>query len=145
MPRGAILVLDDAPEMRSTFARVLSEDGWDVIQSADPDEALRLAQERHLAAVIFDLRLGTVGGGASFYAALRDSGVGYPAILCSGWGGAAAIAASLGVPFVPKPFDIDVLLSVVSSAVNGHPSAVLDALPEQQGGTSTQPGEDAAL
>ncbi len=144
MPSGSILVLDDAPEMRSVFVNVLSEDGWEVVATADPDEALRVAQEQQLAAVIFDLRLGDVGGGASFYDALRDGGYRLPAILCSAWGEAAEVAASLGVPFVPKPFDIDALLSTVSGAVNGHPSSVLEALPEQQGTVSRQTGVDPA-
>ncbi|TAK75098.1 MAG: response regulator [Dehalococcoidia bacterium] len=143
MPSGSILVLDDAPEMRSVFVNVLSEDGWEVVATADPDEALRVAREQQLAAVIFDLRLGG-SGGTSFYDALRDGGHSLPAILCSAWGEAPEVAASLGVPFVPKPFDIDALLSRVSGAVNGHPSAVLEALPEQQGTVSRQTGENAA-
>lgn len=137
MPSGAILVLDDAPEMRSIFAQILREDGWHAIATSDPDEALRLAQGQQLAAAIFDLRLGNVGGGASFYAALRAGGHSFPAILCSAWHGAREIAASLGVPFVPKPFDIDVLLTVVSSAVRGHS-------PEQQGRSARKPQKEGA-
>ncbi len=129
MSEKAILVLDDDPVMRALLREILREDGWDLIPCSDPGEALRLAQERCPAAVIFDFRLEQMDG-STFYAALRDGGIGCPAILCSGWGEVRDIAASLGVPFVPKPFDIDVLLSAVSNAVGGRPTAMPEALPK---------------
>lgn len=52
-----VLVLDDHPAVRSVLGRVLHEHGYDPLNAASVDEALRLLTTAKVAAIILDVKL----------------------------------------------------------------------------------------
>ena len=60
--QNTVLLADDEETLRSNFAQVLSEEGFDVIACKDGTEALRALKERSVDAIITDLRMPGVPG-----------------------------------------------------------------------------------
>ena len=56
-PRPLILHIDDDPDLPGGVPETLEEDGYEVAHTADPEEAMRLAQERRPALVLMELEL----------------------------------------------------------------------------------------
>jgi two-component system cell cycle response regulator DivK len=60
--KPVILVVDDDPVSRKLAAISLRGLNYEIIEACDPDEALKLAQDRRPAVVLLDLRLPKMGG-----------------------------------------------------------------------------------
>ncbi len=64
-----ILHLDERPELPDGVAETLRQDGYQLLHTADPEEAMRLVEERHPALVLMEIELegsaAAVGGVAS--------------------------------------------------------------------------------
>jgi DNA-binding NtrC family response regulator len=57
VPGRRIMIVDDDASIRSTLQRLLSQEGYEVIQAADGSEAVRLWRERGGDLVITDLHM----------------------------------------------------------------------------------------
>lgn len=118
-----VLVVDDAPELRTFFRDALGDEGYRVtLAAAAPDLAAVRALEPD--AVLLDLFLGADEAAAWGFLeglaadpALSTVGI----VVCSAATGALArLAPALrdrGVAVVPKPFELDDLLAAVARAV----------------------------
>jgi CheY-like chemotaxis protein len=62
MDRRQILIVDDYPGARYLRSRILSEAGYEVIEAATGDEALRIAAAIHPALVLLDVNLPDISG-----------------------------------------------------------------------------------
>jgi len=62
MDRRQILIVDDYPGARYLRSRILSEAGYEVIEAATGDEALRIAAAVHPALVLLDVNLPDISG-----------------------------------------------------------------------------------
>jgi CheY-like chemotaxis protein/rubrerythrin len=58
---GKVLLVDDEPALRHTLVRIL-EDKVDVEASGDPEEALKMIQERHFDVVVCDANMPVMRG-----------------------------------------------------------------------------------
>lgn len=115
-PREQILVVDDDAAIRATIAEVLDEEGYEVHEAADGHQALALLHEIAPRAVILDLNM-PVMDGSTCYRELRARGCGMPVVIVSAVN-AVRTARELGATAgLNKPFDIDYLVSTVTSAV----------------------------
>ena len=108
---SSILVVDDEPTLRSLLSDAFADVGYRVRAVADGQEALSIADRDQPDLVVADVAMPNLDG-ASLAGRLRARGV--PVVLLS----AVYDAVDLpGVPFVPKPFDLDNLLDVVADTL----------------------------
>jgi CheY-like chemotaxis protein len=114
-----VLLVDDDQDAREAMAQVLELGGARVEEAESADAAVELVDAAPPDVVVSDLAMpGTDGYG--LLAILRARGVGVPVIAVTGLVSAEDRGRALGAGFrahVPKPVDVDVLLSTVASVV----------------------------
>jgi CheY-like chemotaxis protein len=106
-----VLVVDDEYEVRTLVVAVLEEEGYDVISAADGIEALALLDGKGADLVLTDLWMPRMDG-HTLIQRLREAGWPVQIIVMSALHDQPLVP---GIPLVPKPFDIDQLLSVLSA------------------------------
>jgi two-component system cell cycle sensor histidine kinase/response regulator CckA len=124
--RGTALVVEDEPSVREMVARVLADQGYDVIQASNGAEALdlvdRLSLDGVLRLVVTDLAMPVMGGRelARRLAERRPDPV--PLLFISGYTDDDLVRQNLldrGQQFLPKPFSPDALAARVKRLVEG--------------------------
>ena len=119
-----ILVIDDDPSIRDTMERVLARDSHMVESYEDARVALDALRQEQPDLVITDVYMPEMDG-IEFLLSLREAEPDLPVIVTSGGGSASSHhlltdAAYLGVTVtLPKPFEIDQLLELVRSVLEG--------------------------
>lgn len=111
-----ILVVDDHPSTRGFFARMLSLEGFAVREAADGAEALAAVAHARPAVVVSDVRMPGVDG-AELARRLMAYEPPVPIVLTSS--DHAADPRLPGVPFLPKPVDLDDLRAAVERLLAG--------------------------
>jgi CheY-like chemotaxis protein len=127
--RSSILAIDATPEILDLYRDLLGYEGYRVSTLLEPPadlaEIARLAPD----CVIVDCMRTGHESGWQWLARLRADPrtAAIPVVVCTGaWDDTAAHAerlASLGVGFVPKPFDVDALLQAVRECLGSEPEA----------------------
>lgn len=113
-----ILVVEDNPNARELFVRILSREGHEVIATEDGRAALDLLDSRQFDLVITDLALPhTTGFGIISY--IRTKWPGLPIILVTAYlsPDAAKKVLDAFVEYIPKPVDRDQLIATVNRFV----------------------------
>jgi DNA-binding NtrC family response regulator len=106
-PKARILVVDDDASTREIFGELLQRWGYDVEQTSDGHDALKLTAERRPDVIISDLVMPKLDG-LALTRALREESPDTPVIIITGEGtiDAAVEAVREGVfDFVEKPLD----------------------------------------
>ncbi|MGZ5967565.1 MAG: response regulator [Polyangiales bacterium] len=121
----SVLVVDDEQDLREVIGDLLDAEGYDVTTAASGDEALRLARARHFDVVTRDLRMPGLSGRDTI-AALRRIDPRTVPIVVSGYATpedtkACRVLGAFDV--LPKPFDIERLISVIGDAMAPKPGA----------------------
>ncbi len=118
-----VLVVEDDPEIVALYRDILTEEGWDV----DVGELGLLANSDTPVGtpdvILLDWMLGHQAEGANVLRRLRADPAtsAIPVVVCTV--AAKTIAAveaeliTLGIPIVPKPFQVDEMLDVLGSAL----------------------------
>jgi CheY-like chemotaxis protein len=119
-----VLVVDDDRAIRETLRYVLEDEGYIVEEAPDGLAALELlrgANTPHV--VLLDLMMPRLDGVGVLNAVAHDQRLNahnaYVVITANRYrldSAANHLLADLGVPVVPKPFDMDALLAAVASA-----------------------------
>lgn len=125
-----ILFVDDSKFARSLAARALKQAGYQVLESADGNEALQTVRLQSVDCVITDLIMPVLDGG-SFVRKLRAAGVRAPVVVFTSdqqQTTRAALLASGVVAFVPKSEGPAALLNAVQSSINSATPAVAQRL-----------------
>ncbi|MDY6912489.1 MAG: response regulator [Chloroflexota bacterium] len=135
--RKAILVVDDEDHIRNVVARVLKDEGYDVVDAANGNEALFQISQIRIDAVILDIRMPGMSGLEVLHKISRD----YPdikVIMLTGNADREAVstAKAAGVTdFLAKPVKLDRLIETVRKAVERQ--VEFDTTEEDR--TSTEP------
>jgi DNA-binding NtrC family response regulator len=114
-----LLLVDDEEALRSVVAERLTENGYEVIQAADGEAALKALEGFAFDVIVSDLRLPGVDGRAVIDAALAR----YPnivAIVVTGYGtvkDAVEMIKAGAADFIAKPFQFDELMHVLTNAL----------------------------
>lgn len=116
-----VLLVDDEPLVRRTLQRLLQRAGFEVVTAGDAGEAIATAAEAPVDAIVTDLHLPGMSGGA-LITALRDRlGDRCPTIiLASGDTSSAtarAVIADTGCPAITKPFASEELVALLHRSV----------------------------
>jgi two-component system chemotaxis response regulator CheY len=117
-----ILVVDDDDTIRELVAMALSDDGYEVDSAAHGLQAIELVEERPPDLILLDMRMPIMDGWEFVEAYRAMRGRHAPVIVLTAGRDAAAIAADVHADgFLPKPFDLDHLLSLVACATARKP------------------------
>lgn len=120
MNDGTVLIVEDNPSIRCMLADALHACGYTVVEAADGQEALDVAQLSRPALILLDLNLPVVSG-FSFVDEVQSRGVDAPILLVTADPRAPRMAVDAQViGYVAKPFEMDSLLGAVESAMRGE-------------------------
>jgi CheY-like chemotaxis protein len=110
-PRHRVLVIEDDPELLELYRLSLSDEGYEVVATADPEEGLALAR-RHPDVLLLDLRLPGIDG-RTLLRHFRVSGAtrDIPVVVVSGSVPEGGIPGADAV--VRKPFEIGGLVRTI--------------------------------
>jgi two-component system alkaline phosphatase synthesis response regulator PhoP len=119
-----VLVVDDDRSIRETLRYVLEDEGYIVVEAPDGVAALELLRSSPSPSVVLlDLMMPRLDGVGVLSAVMGDQQLAsqnaYIVITANLYrldNKAAHLLDDLGVPVVPKPFDMDTLLDKVASA-----------------------------
>jgi DNA-binding response OmpR family regulator len=117
--RRVVLVVEDNPTVNGLMARILKDDGYEVIQAYDGEEGLRLASLALPDAIVMDIILPKLDGWHMLDALKRSPTMEQiPVIICS-MTDQPDLGQRLGaVAFLPKPVDVEALLSRLRSLLS---------------------------
>jgi CheY-like chemotaxis protein len=107
-----ILVADDEPTLLGLISAALTDEGYTVVPARDGREAVELAVKESPDLVLLDVMMPRLSGREALRqirAAPETQSV--PVVLMSA--GVPSGQMPDGVPFLPKPFDLDRLLSLI--------------------------------
>jgi CheY-like chemotaxis protein len=108
-----LLVVEDDPQLRCMMVLLLEGEGYPVVAVADGLDAIKRLQESRPSLVILDLNLPHVNGDEVGTKIRARYGQALPIVLVSASQRGAEIAQALEAEYVPKPFNVDKLLTVV--------------------------------
>ncbi len=115
-PPKRVLIADDDDDLREALAEVLRDEGWDVVEARDGDEAFQWMSTHDFHAVVLDERM-PGRRGSEAYKAVCALGSRPPVILVTAAAQIESLAASLGIRcFLGKPFRLEALLELVETA-----------------------------
>ena len=137
--KTVIHVIDDDAAMRDSLAFLLDVNGFQPQVYESADAFLGAADRAALDCVISDIRMPGLNG-IELVRKLKGEGSSCPVILITGHGDVALAVEAMkagAVDFIEKPFDDAALLGAIRSA--------LDALPEDQTGSSAKKEAEARL
>jgi len=116
---SAIYVIDDDDQLRTSFHKLLTEEGYEVGEAASGEIGLAMIRTRMPDLVILDIRLPGMNG-LKVYQAIRDIDSKLPVIIMTAYGTTetAIEATKLGAfDYILKPFDIPQMLKVITQAL----------------------------
>ncbi len=114
-----LLIVEDEASLREVVAERLTDEGYEVVQAANGEEAVDRLAEFAFDIIVTDLRLPGIDGGKVLEAALAR----YPEIIgivVTGYGTVKDAVEAIkrgAADFVTKPFQFDELLHVLDSAL----------------------------
>lgn len=113
-----VLLVDDNDAIRESLCDALEDEGYVVDAVSNGLDALALARERTPAVVLLDLMMPGLDG-AAVASRLAEDGCRAPVVVLSADRRVDERARLAGaVAFLPKPFDLDVLLALLTRLLN---------------------------
>ena len=115
--KATVLVVEDEEKLRRVVELQLKTAGYEVEQAGTAEAALKLADRADV--IITDLRLPGISG-LELLQELRSQDLRTPVIVMTAFGSIETAVEAMkagAVDFLPKPFSIDHLMTVVGKAI----------------------------
>ncbi len=116
---STILIIDDDDQLRKSFDKLLSEEGYSVKSAASGETGLNMIKKEIPDLVILDIRLPGINGLETFQA-IHEIEPKLPVIIMTAYGTTetAIEATKMGAfDYILKPFDIPDMLTVIEQAL----------------------------
>jgi DNA-binding response OmpR family regulator len=113
---SSILVVEDHPPLRELIATVLNDAGYHVLEAANGEEAIGLAQGASIDLVLTDVNLPGISGPALIQQLRAQSGQ-LRVVFMSGHDAGHVKTLAEGALFLQKPFTPKALTAIVSKAL----------------------------
>ncbi len=134
---SSILIIDDDDQLRKSFHKVLSQEGYNVQGAASGEAGLGIIRKESPDLVILDIRLPGMSGMETFQA-IREIEGKLPVIIMTAYGTTetAIEATKMGAfDYVLKPFDIPDMLTLIGQALEAgrfmRTPVEMDVIPEK--------------
>jgi len=117
---GHILIVDDDPQIRQSFEKILSAESYEVKTASSGEKALEMLRADLPDLVVMDVRLPGMSGLETFRV-MHEIAVKLPVIIMTAYGTTetAIEATKLGAfEYVLKPFDIPDILALIAQALD---------------------------
>ena len=114
-----ILIIDDDDQLRKSFEKLLSEEGYAVTSAASGEAGLEIIKSRSPDLVIADIRLPGING-LETYRVIREMDPKLPVIMMTAFGTTetAIEATKMGAfDYILKPFEVPEMLAVIKQAL----------------------------
>jgi CheY-like chemotaxis protein len=119
--KPAVLVVEDEPLLRMMAADLVEDAGFEAIEAANADEAIRILECRSDIRVVFtDIDMPGSMDGLLLAAAVRDRWPPIEIILTSGHVHVSEVEVPVGGVFFSKPYDHLVLTRTLQSMAAGE-------------------------
>jgi nitrogen regulation protein NR(I) len=135
-----ILVIDDDDQLRKSFEKLLTEEGYSVKSASSGEAGLSMVQAQVPDLVVLDMRLPGMNGLDTFEA-IHGIEPKLPVIIMTAYGTTetAIEATKMGAfDYILKPFDIPDMLNVIAQALEAgrfmRSPVNMDAVPEEASG-----------
>ncbi|MFH1937572.1 MAG: sigma 54-interacting transcriptional regulator, partial [Bacteroidota bacterium] len=118
MPR--ILIVDDEPNVRYSFKKLLKEEHLEVLEAANGMDALRLFRQKTPDLVVMDIEMPGMTG-LEAIRRLKEINPQIPVIVVTAFGSTNRVIEAMkqgAYEYLEKPFDIDKMRSVIREALN---------------------------
>ena len=118
--QGNVLIVDDDSNIRKSLRTILEYEGYSVLEAPSGEEALKLAREKSIHAILLDIKMPGMDG-IEVLRKLMNIDPWLQVIMISGHGtiATAVEATKLGaLDFLEKPLDRNVILFKVRNAVD---------------------------
>lgn len=116
-----VLVIDDDASIRRVIAYALSDEGYHVDQASDGQEALDLIARRHPNVILLDMKMPGLDGWAFVQLYRQRYERRAPIIVLTAAQDAAKRSAEVKADgYVPKPFDLDLLIERVTASARAQ-------------------------
>lgn len=116
---GTILIVDDDPQLRQSFEKLLREEGHSVLKAPNGEAALALVRQNPPELVVMDIRMPGMSGLETFQA-MHAMEPKLPVIIMTAFGTTetAIEATKMGAyDYILKPFEIPDILAVINQAL----------------------------
>jgi nitrogen regulation protein NR(I) len=137
---SSVLIIDDDDQLRRSFVKLLTEEGYSVESAPSGEAGLRLVQKEVPDLVVLDMRLPGMNGFETFRA-IHEIEPKLPVIIMTAYGTTetAIEATKIGAyDYILKPFDIPEMLKVIGHALEAgrfmRSPVNMDAVPEAASG-----------
>jgi DNA-binding response OmpR family regulator len=111
-----VLVIDDELDIRRVIAYVLEDEGYHVDEAPDGQTALALIAQQHPDIIILDMKMPGLDGWEFVSLYRQRYGHQAPIIVLTAAQDAARRGADVSAEaYLPKPFDLDILVDRVSA------------------------------
>jgi CheY-like chemotaxis protein len=111
----SVLVVDDEPIIRFAAVDVLEHAGFEVWEAANADEALVLLNRRTIDAVFTDINMSGSMDGLGLVSRIRALSPKTRVVVTSGHVGFGSFDLASGVSFLPKPYQFEALINLLST------------------------------
>lgn len=109
-----ILVVDDDESIREFVQMALSDEGYSVFAAQDGSVALNFVRHQPVDLIVLDMRMPVMDGWAFLSAYQKLPSPRAPVIAVSANNRSIAATTSDVVDFIPKPFDLEHLLTLIA-------------------------------
>jgi len=113
-----VLVVDDDTTLRRLTRLILRQEGYDVVEAGQAEEAIDRFDELNPSLVVLDLNMPGMGGEA-FFKQVRAMGYDGPVLILSAYGAEEARRRLQADDALAKPFDPVVLVEKVQALSPG--------------------------
>lgn len=124
MHTATVLVVDDSPDIRELLRRLLSAQGYHVLEAADGNDALSMARRHRPDVIMLDLCLpGLDGWEAARRIRAEPALEEIPIIAVTGYALSSATQAALDAGchcVLAKPFDLNEIVRTVETMLASH-------------------------
>ena len=114
---ATVLVVDDEEPLRRMMEMLLTESGYTVLHAHHGQQAIELAREAQPDLIVSDLMMPVLDGLSMCEQLRSDAKTAHIPVIVMSAGPQPRGVASLVNGYVPKPFELDDLLTTIASAL----------------------------
>src|SRR6056297_1099905 len=114
-----ILIVDDEAFIRENLERILAEDGYCPLSTAEPEGAIKIVAEEDISLVLLDLNLES-SSGLDVLRSMREADPDVLVIIITGYGTVESAVEALKIgayDYIKKPFKADAIHLIVKLAL----------------------------